>query len=214
VLGLLPLALAAPGAGRPVTALGLGASADADLARNILADPHYQSRLTGTADWSWSLPSGSFRLPFLSIAVPAWVPLVAIAVLVVAVAVPWMRHLARPDDAVETPHDGPAPAAKGDRSLERARALAEAGQHLEAVHLLLLVAVDHWSATAAGAGIADKTSREVLRGLPDSLPSERREAFATLVRAVEWSWFGGRPTGRSEYEQALRCCRDFLGGAA
>jgi len=129
----------------------------------------------------------------------------------VVVAASWMRRFARTDDAGAQPHEGPAPAAGHDRSLERARALAEAGQYLEAVHMLLLVAVDHWGATSAGAGIADKTSREVLRALPDSLPRERRDAFATLVRAVEWSWFGGRPTGPSEYEQALRCCRDFMG---
>jgi len=191
------------------------AGADRDLARAVLADPHYQTRLTDPAlDWSIQFPSGSLNLPFLSVAVPNWVVLLALALLVAAVAWPLLRRLTRrepesADAAVDAPRSAAVP-----NTLARARALGEAGLHLEAVHLLLLVAVEHWSRHAPAPVHPDQTSRELLRSLPPSLPVERREALAALVRAVEWCWFGGRPAGRAEYERALRSCSVFLGESA
>ena len=191
------------------------AGADRDLARSVLADSHYQTRLTDPAlDWSLQLPSGSLKLPFLSIVVPAWAPMLALALLVLAVAWPLLRRMVRPGhetsaDAAEAPRAVAVP-----HTLARARELGEAGLHLEAVHLLLLVAVEHWSRHAPAAVHPDQTSRELLRSLPPSLPAERREALAALVRSVEWCWFGGRPAGRAEYEQALRSCSVFLGEPA
>ncbi|HXS83735.1 MAG TPA: DUF4129 domain-containing protein [Methylomirabilota bacterium] len=191
------------------------AGADGDLARALLADPHYQKRLTDPAlDWSIRLPSVSFKLPFLAIAVPGWVVMLALALLVAAVAWLLLRRLVRPKREADTAEADAPRAAAAPNTLARARELGEAGLHLEAVHLLLLVAVEHWTRNAPAAVHPDQTSRELLRSLPASLPSERREALAALVRAVEWCWFGGRPAGRAEYERALRSCSVFLGESA
>jgi len=191
------------------------AGTDRELARALLADPHYQTRLTDPAvQWSIRLPEGSFKLPFLSIVVPNWVLVLALALLVLAVAWPLLRRLARrAPEVIDVAGDAPRSVA-ASHTLARARELGEAGRHLEAVHVLLLVAVEHWTHHSPVPVHPDLTSRELLRSLPPSLPAERREALGALVRAVEWCWFGGRPAGRMEYEQALHSCSVFLGESA
>ena len=189
--------------------------ADRDVARAVLADPRYQTRLTDPAlDWSIRIPAGSFELPFLAFAVPGWVAVLGLSLLVAVVAWLVLRRLRRPELAAGAVAGSAPPSTASPPTLARARALGEAGLHLEAVHLLLLVAVEHWTRHAPTAVHPDQTSRELLRSLPPSLPAERREALATLVGAVEWCWFGGRPAGRVEYEQALRSCSVFLGESA
>ena len=194
---------------------GAAASApdsDAVRVRDILADPRFQSRLTDPAfDWGSLLSKGWLTLPFLHLRVPIWVPYVALAVLVLVVALAVARRLSRGSEPVSAAGPANAATAQSPRSLARALELGDAGRYLEAVHMLLLVALDQWAAVSRRNVGSDQTSREVLRTLPASLPEERREALATLIRTVEWSWFGGRPVERSDYELSLRCCREFLG---
>src|SRR5262245_26167937 len=172
-------------------AAGTHALADSALARAVLADERFQRRLTDPGpEWHWKLFSGDFKLPFLDLSLPVWAPFAALALAVLGFAlvrVLRLRWVARDAGAgASAAGDASSPA----RTLAMAQALADRGEHAEAMHLLLLVALDHWSGmSVVGAG---QTSREVLRTLPAGLPSERRTALADLVRTVEWTWFGGR----------------------
>jgi hypothetical protein len=91
-------------------------------------------------------------------------------------------------------------------------ALARAGRHADAAHALLLAAIGRLARRSAREPSPSSTSRELIRTLPRT--AEERDAFAFLVRVVELSFFGGRPTRREDYEAArrrLEACR--LAGA-
>jgi hypothetical protein len=95
--------------------------------------------------------------------VPSWVLVLALALLVLAVAWPLLQRLARrAPEAVDVAGDAPRSAA-ASHTLARARELGEAGRHLEAVHVLLLVAVEHWTHHSPVPVHPDLTSRELLR---------------------------------------------------
>ena len=191
-------------------AAGVNALADSALARAVLADARFQQRLTDPgSDWRWKWFSGDLKLPFLDLALPMWVPFAALALAVLVFAlmrVLRLRGIARDAGTGAAAGSG---ASSPTRTLAMAQALADRGAHSEAMHLLLLVALDHWSGmSAVGAG---QTSREVLRTLPVGIQGERRAALADLVRAVEWTWFGGRGARAADYERALGSCRAFIG---
>lgn len=90
--------------------------------------------------------------------------------------------------------------------LDEVEALAAAGRHDEAVHLLLLRSMAA-VARVTQALPASLTSREVLARAP--LPAGAAEELAGLVDAVETSWFGGRPVGREGYEACRERFRRF-----
>lgn len=81
-------------------------------------------------------------------------------------------------------------------SLTDAEALAREGRYEEAIHALLLAAIE---AVRRARPLADSlTSREVLRS--SELGAGGREALLQLVQAVEVTRFGGRAAGAPEYE--------------
>jgi hypothetical protein len=101
--------------------------------------------------------------------------------------------------------DGPAAAAaRRDASLERVERLAAAGRHAEAVHELLLLAVERLSQRHQRPVSGWHTGRELTRLLPAD--AGERERFGRLVAEVERSLFGGHPVGARDYE---RCLADF-----
>lgn len=102
-----------------------------------------------------------------------------------------------------------APAADWRPEPEKARALlddadglAAAGRFEEAIHLLLFRSIDDLRARRPGVVKPALTSRDIA-GL-DVLPAGPRAAFASLARAVELTFFGGRPAGADEFGSARR----------
>jgi hypothetical protein len=86
--------------------------------------------------------------------------------------------------------------------LEDADGLAAAGRFEEAIHLLLFRSIDDLRARRPGAVKPALTSRDIA-GL-ETLPVAPRDAFARLARAVELTFFGGRPAGADEFGAARR----------
>jgi hypothetical protein len=84
--------------------------------------------------------------------------------------------------------------------LEDADGLAAAGRFEEAIHLLLFRSIDDLRARRPGAVKPALTSRDIA-GL-ETLPVAPRDAFARLARAVELTFFGGRPAGADEFGAA------------
>lgn len=84
------------------------------------------------------------------------------------------------------------------RDLEDAERLAAVGHYTEAIHLLLLAAIDRAFAGAGRTPPRAATSRELVRRLPAGTPARR--AFATLVGLVEGSLFGGRELTRADWD--------------
>jgi len=84
--------------------------------------------------------------------------------------------------------------------LEDADGLAAAGRFEEAIHLLLFRSIDDLRARRPGAVKPALTSRDIA-GL-ETLPAGPRTAFASLARAVELTFFGGRPAGADEFGAA------------
>lgn len=87
-------------------------------------------------------------------------------------------------------------AARGP-TLADADHLAEAGDYREAVHTLLLVAIDKSARLTSSAFPPSTTARELTRLLP--LDEKRQEGFGALVNAVEQSLFAGRNVGTEQY---------------
>jgi len=95
-----------------------------------------------------------------------------------------------------------------DPQLEEAEDHAAAGRFTEAVHLLLLIAVDRLH-IAQGLVLSDAlTSRELLRLLPRT--PEERTLFKHLVTTVEVSLFGGRAVTGKRYRICLEACRSLM----
>jgi len=84
--------------------------------------------------------------------------------------------------------------------LEDADSLAAAGRFDEAIHLLLFRSIDDLRARRPGAVKPALTSRDIA-GL-EVLPAGPRAAFARLARAVELTFFGGRPAGAEAFGAA------------
>jgi hypothetical protein len=84
--------------------------------------------------------------------------------------------------------------------LEDADRLAAEGRYEEAIHLLLFRSIDDLAGRRPGLVKPALTSRDIA-GL-DALPEAPRSAFARLARAVELSFFGGRPAGKDAFGEA------------
>ncbi len=101
---------------------------------------------------------------------------------------------------------GPAGATiRAPPPLDAAEQLASEGRFAEAIHTLLLLALHPLSQEEHLAG--SLTSREILRTV--DLPEAADRAVAGLVRAVELTVFGGRPSGRADYDAAADHYRTF-----
>lgn len=84
--------------------------------------------------------------------------------------------------------------------LDDADRLAAAGRFEEAIHLLLYRSIDDLAAHRPGAVKPALTSRDIA-GL-EVLPAGARAAFARLARAVERTFFGGRPADADAFGEA------------
>lgn len=79
--------------------------------------------------------------------------------------------------------------------------LAEQGRFTEAIHLLLLQVLQQLHQERLIASQQSQTSREILNG--GSLPPQRRAGLATIIGAVEYCHFGGRPAGAQLFERCV-----------
>jgi len=184
--------------------------ADSALARQVLADARFQRQLSEPPPDPWAFLNRDFKLPFLELELPAWAPFAALVLLALSFATPrWLRLRALREGAVQG-QDPMRRSAAPTRTLAQAQELADRGAYPDAVHWLLLVALEQWSVTS-GTVTTDLTSREVVRTLPADLPADRRHAFVALVRSVEQAWFGGRTVDHEAFEHALRHFHAFTG---
>jgi hypothetical protein len=139
----------------------------------------------------------------LTMALP-WIALAAALALVAAIVRRSRRRA--PARTAASPQEAPGfamePARAGD--LPDAEALAREGRFAEAVHALLLAAIDRIRNSASRALSPSLTSRELSATL--ALAPGTRAALARLVRAVEVTLFGGRQAGPAEY---AACAADF-----
>ena len=87
--------------------------------------------------------------------------------------------------------------------------LAAEGRYAEAIHALLLLAIQRHASRLDPPPPESATSREVLRVLP--LEGPAREALRELVAEVELSLFGGRAVDEEGYQRCLRSFETLAG---
>jgi hypothetical protein len=119
-----------------------------------------------------------------------------------ALVIRWLDGRRRPvaPAAAVTPRSriGNDPSASHD--LADADRLAAAGRYGEAVHVLLLLAIDRLSRRTARPPAPSRTSRELVWLLP--LEGSARDAFAALVALVEKTLFGGLSAVAADFQAA------------
>ena len=181
------------------------------LARDVLADDRFQSELPESGDLDSSFRLLSWFAGFGSLALTV-LALVAVALLVLLVV--WWFTEARwrwreESDARKGSDRSDALAEAGLVDLEPPERLAAEGRYDDAIHHLLLIAIQRLCRRAATRPDPARTSRELLRLLP--LKSEARAGFAGLVQAVELAYFGGVPAGPEDYRLSMAHFRSALG---
>jgi hypothetical protein len=140
-------------------------------------------------------PPGPGRLAELLL----WLPWIVVGVFAAVMIANLVRHRrARRAARVEprTAAPAPAPAAGTPAALTDAEALAREGRYAEAIHALLLAAIEALRGVRPVA--ASLTSREVAASA-GALSDNGREALRQIVQAVEITRFGGRDAGAREY---------------
>lgn len=188
-------------------------------AREILADPRYQSSLpphgdVGELDKPGDRPtfsgSGPSRVVVPMIGAGAAlgkVLFIVLLVVIVVLALGWLvqslpvwkgrREVAAGEGVTSAASVSEEP----EPQFEDAARLAAEGRYAEAVHALLLASIRHFAERSRVAIQPSRTSRELVRLLP--LGPDTREVFADLVRMVELSLFGGAPVSAEDYERSL-----------
>ncbi len=139
-----------------------------------------------------------FHLSPLSVELLFWT-LIAIAAAVILWTLrdrlPWTSRDSR------RPAPAPAPQAPAARRLDEAQtqadALAADGRFVEAMHVLLLRALNEMRNRLGFAFRDSATSREILRSAP--LQDRGRGAFAAIVASVERVYFGGAGASDADY---------------
>jgi hypothetical protein len=220
------------------SAAAAGAAAEPGRrARQILADPRYQTSAPRAEEGARQRPrppaspevaaspgpgegagasSGGARTAIGG--VPAVAATTAQTVLYVTAALALLLlagGLARAAAARRRRPQPPAAAAAGAGQPGRrgpppdADRLAAEGRYGEAVHSLLLQAIDQVGRRSPQGPPASCTSRELVRRLP--LREASRAAFAELVEAVEVILFGGAPAGAGDYERGVRLFTQVVG---
>jgi hypothetical protein len=86
--------------------------------------------------------------------------------------------------------------------LEDADRLAGEGRYDEAVHLLLFRSIEELNGRRPGSVRPALTSRDLAN--LQTVPQVARAAFAHIARAVEHSFFGGRPLAAEDFQTARR----------
>lgn len=98
-------------------------------------------------------------------------------------------------------------AGKARALLAEADRLAAEGRYDEAVRTLLHRSIEDIEERVPNSIRKAQTSREIARMA--QLPEPVREAFAPITRAVEDSWFGGRPINAARYQTCRKAYADF-----
>ena len=178
-----------------------------DVARRVLREARYQTQspdsLRPTGGKSRQLV---FKLPEALSVVLKWllwgIIAAAVALLVVAVGREVWNHSTRA-------RLGPASEAIASEThsaeerlhLPELEILVREGRYAEAVHVLLLRALDLVLRREPQSLAPALTSREILSRV--HLPQPARHALGDLVAAVEASHFGGRPPSREDFATCL-----------
>jgi hypothetical protein len=205
-------------------------SAAGERARVILKDSRYQTQLPAHQNPNdqgepLAAPGGGVDLPPVSapvIGAGAELTRIVFIVLAVAVAVlilAWLMQTVfqkmargRPggesDVEIESGEDEPV----RELDVEDANRLAAEGRFGEAIHALLLAAIQHFAARARMEIQPSRTSRELVRLLP--LTGDSRPRFSELVMAVERTLFGGEPAGAEDFQRSLERFRSLVRRAA
>ena len=98
-------------------------------------------------------------------------------------------------------------AGKARALLAEADRLAAEGRYDEAVRTLLHRSIEDIEERVPNSIRKAQTSREIAR-MPQ-LPEQVRGAFSPITRAVEESWFGGRPVDAARYQDCRKAYADF-----
>ena len=204
-------------------------AADAGIearARAILTGSRYQTHLPQHEDpkdlsEGQTPPSFGVNLP------PAAVPVIGagaeltrivfivLAAAVVVLVLVWLMQAWFQRAAKERRGAEGEPEAGGDEAgpvreldVEDATRLAAEGRYGEAIHALLLAAIQHFAARAHMQVQPSRTSRELARLLP--LTGESRAKFNELVIAVERTLFGGEPAVAEDFQLSLERFRALV----
>ncbi len=194
----------------PATRAEAKARADA-----ILSVPHYQRELPDEAarfqklHWNWPAELGQIAV------VLAWFLGIAVVVAAIVAIVRLLLGMrALPSAPGISPAPGGVARAPAGASEPRGPSLADAdraaaaGDFREALHVLLLVAIDAGARRTATTFPPCTTSRELRGILP--LAAGLAEGFASLVDAVERALFAERPVGSDDYAVCRLRCEGFL----
>lgn len=182
----------------------------AAIAREVFADDGFQKVLVPAE------PQERLRLPRGAgdiLSTLAWVLLwVGIAVALVvsgaAIAARLRERRARAELVLAEVGAGADGSAGRTGSLAEAERLAAAGAFTEAVHELLLVAVDRLAARRDVALPHSLTARELLHLLTPAGPL--RGPFREIVATVEVAVFGGRDLGDEDWRRCRAACGQVL----
>lgn len=229
---LAALLLAGAAFAGPLAAAPTGPAAAGERARAILADPRYQTRLPPheapqdlSDDTATSTRRGGLPLPpVVAPVIGAGAELTRIVFIVLAVAVAvlivawlvqslWQRTGGESQRAQSEAGAGSGEAEPTrELNVEDANRLAAEGRFGEAIHALLLAAIQHFAARARLEIQPSRTSRELVRLLP--LTGDSRPRFNELVMTVERTLFGGEPANAEDFQRNLEQFRALVRRAA
>jgi hypothetical protein len=140
---------------------------------------------------------------------------IVLAVAVVILILVWVmqalfQRMERESTSAEVEAEVKGEEAGPERDLDigDATRLAAEGRYGEAIHALLLAAIQHFAARAHLPIQPSRTSRELVRLLP--LSGESRPKFNELVMAVERTLFGGEPAGAEDFQRSLERFRSLV----
>jgi hypothetical protein len=219
-------------AGATVLSAPATAAGAPERARAILGDSRYQTRLPQheaprDLDEGQTPPAfgGGINLPPVAApALSAGAELTRIVFIVLAVAVVALvlarvvqtmaQRMARGRQSAGSEVEVAGEEAGPERELDvgDATRLAAEGRYGEAIHALLLAAIQHFAARARVQVQPSRTSRELARLLP--LSGESRAKFYELVMAVERTLFGGAPAGPEDFQRSLERFRSLVRSAS
>ncbi len=202
-------------------------AADVSQRARAILDSRYQTHLpkheTRDLDESRNAPTFGRGVSLPPVAAPvigAGAELTKIVFIVLAAAVVvlilvWLiqallQKIGRRASGAEAGAVVPGEAAAPERpvDVEDATRLAAEGRYGEAIHALLLAAIQHFAARAPMPLQASRTSRELARLLP--LTGESRPKFNELVMAVERTLFGGQAAAAEDYQRSLERFRSLV----
>lgn len=223
---MLLLAAGAALMSTPAGAQSEPASAAGARARAILADPRYQTHLPQHEDPKdldeGEAPTGK-GINLAPVAVPvigagaelSRIVFIVLAAAVIVLVLVWLAMALFQKIAKERQDAGSEPAAGDDETepkreldVEDATRLATEGRYGEAIHALLLAAIQHFAVRAHMQVQPSRTSRELARLLP--LTGESRAKFNELVIAVERTLFGGEPAAAEDFQLSLERFRSLV----